>query len=325
MRRRWKILIGILVGLAALLAVNTIVVDSETGGASATAPGAELVELPGGVLQVVDEGPTAVPPARAGPPIVLVHCYGCSLHWFDRLAPLLAERHRVVRVDLLGHGDSEKPSSGYSIADQAALVAGTLNELGVQGATVVGHSMGFTVTVALAEQASQLVDRMVNIGEGPDGDFCSLPFLARLAYAPVVGQALWRITPDAAIESGFSSAFAPGFEIGEGFPNPDQIVDDYRAMTFTSFGLAHDANDEFRAEAPLDGRSRATAVSLLSLFGAEDQICDPVSSQTAYEAVPGARTATIDGAGHSPNVERPEQTAELIERFAAAGAGSAGG
>lgn len=322
MRRRWQIVIVIAVALVALLAVNAIVVGSQTRSASITAAGAELIELPGGEIQTTDQGPTAVTPDRAGAPIVLIHCYTCSLHWFDRLAPLLAERHRVVRVDLLGHGGSEKPASGYSIPDQAALVAGALNELGVQGATVVGHSMGFTVVVALAEQASQLVDRMVNLGEGPSADFCSIPFAARLAYAPVLGQALWRVTPAFAIEDGYSSVFAPGYEASDGFPSSGQIVDDYRAMTFTSFVEGREANDDYRDEIPLDARARGSAVPLMSLFGAEDQICDPVSSQAAYQSVPGARVETIDGAGHSPNVERPEETAELIERFASAGAGS---
>ena len=98
---------------------------------------------------------------------MLLHCYSCSLHWWDQLAPILAENHRVIRIDLLGHGGSQKPSSGYSIEDQGGLVAGALDQLDVQGAVVVGHSMGFAVAVALAERASQLVDRLVNIDQGP--------------------------------------------------------------------------------------------------------------------------------------------------------------
>jgi pimeloyl-ACP methyl ester carboxylesterase len=316
LRLRWKITLGALLDLAALLALNTIVVDAETEGAEATVEDGEILELPGGDLQVLEEGPTEAPPARAGPPIVLVHCYSCSLHWWDRMAPILAERHRVVRIDLLGHGGSEKPSTGYTIPDQGALVAGALNRLGIEAATVVGHSMGFAVTVALAEQASQLVDRMVNLGAGPTVESCSIPFIARLAYAPILGQALWRITPDFAIEDGYESLFAPDYDVEAGFPNPDQIVDDYRAMTFTSFAEARAGNNDYREQQPLDERVRATAVPLMSVFGADDEICEPGTSQAAYETVPGARTVTIEGAGHSPNVERPQQTARLIEGFA---------
>lgn len=318
MKARWKILIGLLVALAVLLAVNTVVVDNETKHAEATADGGRILELPGGDVQVTVEGGSAsLPRETFDPPIVLLHCYSCSLHWFDELAPILARDHQVVRIDLLGHGGSEKPSSGYKIDEQAALVAGALDELGVQGAVVVGHSMGFSVAVALAEQASQLVDRVVNIGEGPTEGSCSLPFIAKLAYTPVLGEALWRVTPSFAIEDGYASAFAPGYETEAGFPNPDQTIDDYRAMTYTSFRAAHDGNADFVAELALDDRLRRIAVPLLSIFGTEDQLCDPESAQAAYDAVPGAWIAEIEGAGHSPNVEKPRETAALIEEFAA--------
>ena len=317
MKRRWKVLIGLLAALAVLLAVNTIIVDNQTKGAEITVEGGQLLQLPSGDVQVFEEGPTVAGPRQAGAPIVLVHCYACSLHWWDRLASLLAEQHRVIRLDLLGHGGSEKPSSGYAISDQGALVAGALNELGVDGAVVVGHSMGFSVSVALATAASQLVDRVVNIGEGPDTDDCDLPFLARLGYSPVLGEALWRITPNFAVKNAYEEAFAPGYDLESGFENPDQVVDDFRAMTFTSFEDSHDANDDYRDEIPLDERITQAAVPLLSIFGAEDQVCDPETSQAAYEEVPGARTEAIESAGHSPNVEQPEESAALIERFAA--------
>jgi pimeloyl-ACP methyl ester carboxylesterase len=313
-RRGWKILIGVVLALAALLAINTLVVDNETKEAEVTFDGAEVLSLPGGDVQVLDEGPQLR--ARAGAPIVLLHCYSCSLHWFDELAPLLARRHRVIRIDLLGHGGSQKPSSGYEIDEQAALVAGALDQLEVQGAVVVGHSMGFSVATALATRASQLVDRVVNIDEGPTEDSCSVPFVARLAYTPVLGQAMWRLTPDFAIEDGFESAFAPGYELSDGFPNPDQVVNDLNAMTYTSFREAYDAARDYVKAVPLDDRLRQAAVPLLSIFGAEDQICDPDESQAAYRTVPGARLAEIEGAGHSPNVERPDRTAALIQEFA---------
>jgi len=311
MKRRWKVLIGALAALAALLALNTIIVNGQTKEAEVTIEGGKILELPGGAVQVLDRG------SRRGSPIVLLHCYSCSLHWWDAMAPLLGRRHRVIRVDLLGHGGSQKPASGYEIDEQAALVAGALDQLGVQGAVVVGHSMGFSVATALATRATQLVDRLVNIGEGPEPDACSLPALARLAYAPVLGQAAWRLTPDFLVDEAYKRAFAPGYEIASGFPNPDQVVEDLDAMTFTSFRDAERANDDYVSELSLDQRLQRLPVPLLSIFGSEDQICDPESSQEAYRTVPGARLATIEGAGHSPNVEKPRETAALIEEFAA--------
>jgi pimeloyl-ACP methyl ester carboxylesterase len=315
MRRGAKIALAILAALAVLLGVNALVLSNQTKGSEVTIDGGRIVELPGGAVQIYEQGPTLR--SLPGAPVVLVHCYGCSLHWWDRLAPLLARGHRVVRLDLLGHGGSEKPGSGYSIEEQAALVAGALDELEVQGAVVVGHSMGFSVSVALAERATQLVDRLVNIGAGPDPDDCDIGFVESLAYWPVLGEAILRLAPDAGVRQGYESAFAPGYDLDSGFNEEDQVVLDHEAMTATSFNEAADASHDYREEVPLDERLQQIAVPLLSVFGSEDQTCDPRSSQAAYRLVPGARTETIRRAGHSPNVEKPAETAQLIERFAA--------
>ena len=201
MRRGWKILIGALVALAILLTVNTIVLNQETKAADVTVSGGRILDLPGGAVQVVEQGPTVGKLPRvagrqaARPPIVLLHCFGCSLHWWDRMVPLLARRHRVIRIDLLGFGGSEKPKSGYSMEDQGRLVALALGKLRVQGAVVVGHSMGFSVATALAAESSELVDRLVDIDAAPDPSFGGLPFLARLTSTPVIGQALRQDQP----------------------------------------------------------------------------------------------------------------------------------
>jgi pimeloyl-ACP methyl ester carboxylesterase len=315
LRRGWKILIAVVAVLAVLLTLNTIAVDNETGSAEVTADGGQVVELSAGDVQVVEEGPTAR--GREGPPIVLLHCYSCSLHWWDRLVPRLSERHRVVRLDLLGHGGSDKPKSGYSIEEQGAIVAEALNRLDVEGATVVGHSMGAAVATALAAESSELVDRLVVIDQAPDTSFGSLPLIARLAYVPVLGQLLDRITPDFAIKDGYADAFAPDYDIERGFEDPDQVVEDFDAMTYTSFDESAAEEEDYVDEIPLDDRITSAAIPLLVIFGDQDQLYDdPEEALAAYEDVPGARRAMIEGAGHSPNVERPEQTARLILEFA---------
>ena len=315
MKRRWKVLLGVAAALAVLLALNTAVLNQQTKGAEVTVEGAEIVRLAGGEIQVLDQ------PARSrrpGATIVLLHCYLCSLQWWDELAPLLAEEHRVIRIDLLGHGGSEKPSSGYSVPDQAALVAGALSELEVEGAVVVGQSMGAAMAVALAEQSSQLVDRVVDMSLAATNESSSLPFLARLSYVPVIGQALYRITPDFAIRSGFAEAFAPGYEVSPEFE--DVIVDGYRAMTYTAFKQAHDELDAYRDEAPLDTRIASAAVPLMVLLGSDDQIVDAAIAEEEWSDVPGVRIETLPGIGHTPQIEAPEETAALIEEFAAAAA-----
>jgi pimeloyl-ACP methyl ester carboxylesterase len=300
--------------------VHTVVLDSQTKEAEATLDGGEILTTPGGDVQVVEQGPSAVGARRAGAPIVLLHCYTCSLRWYDRITPLLSRRHRVIRIDLLGHGGSEKPASGYGISEQAASVAAALNEVGVDGATVVGNSMGGAVAVALAEQASQLVDRVVILDTTPDADCCGeLSFLARIARWPVLGEALWRVRLDSLVKSEYEQSFAPGFDVESGFQDPDQVVHDLDAMTFTAYREAHDAFEAYVDELPLDERMTRAAVPLMAAFGTEDQIVDAEEAVARYDAVTGARTELIDEAGHAPQIEQPRRTAALIEAFAAEG------
>jgi pimeloyl-ACP methyl ester carboxylesterase len=314
MRTAWKLLIAILVLLAILIAINTIVVDQETKGASVTVDGGRILELPGGSeLQVTDTRPARK--GARGAPIVLLHCFGCSMRWWDRMMPALGRDHRVIRIDLLGFGGSEKPGGGYSMQDQARLVALALGRLNVQGAVVVGHSLGFDVATALAKESSELVDRLVNIDEQTEPGFGDLPFLAQLGFVPVVGETIWRVTPDFAIRDGYDTAFAPDYEVGD---FGDVIVDGFRAMTYTSYDTSPAEAEDYENERPLDQRVGEAAVPLLVIFGAEDQLYDdPAEAANAYGDVPGARVELIQGAGHSPNVEKPGRTARLILDFAA--------
>jgi pimeloyl-ACP methyl ester carboxylesterase len=304
-RRRWKIAIGVVALLGVLLAVNAVVVEDETKPAGVTVQGGRILHLRGGEMQVLERGP------HGAPPIVLVHCFTCAIDWWDGVIPRLDRDHRVIAVDLRGYGGSEKPGSSYSMEDQAAFVAEALRRLGVRDATVVGHSLGGTVITALNEGFPQLVGRLAIIDQAPDESYESggLPFTAKLSFTPVLGPALWRITPDFAIKDGLGAAFAPGYDV------PDRFVDDFRRMTYTSYTADTEEGDYSNA-LPLDRRIARTGTPLLAIFGAEDQIYDARKALAAYAAIPGARTKLVAGAGHSPNVEKPAETAALLLRFA---------
>jgi pimeloyl-ACP methyl ester carboxylesterase len=308
-----KILLAVLAGLIVLLVLNAIAVSNETKDAEVNVDGAELIETANGTLQILDEG------NPEGSPIVLIHGFATSMHWYDELAPLLAADHRVIRVDLLGHGGSEKPGAGYSMEDQASAIALALADLGVKDATVVGHSLGATVATALVEQSPDLASRVVDIDQAPDNSYGELSFSARLAKTPVIGQALNRVTdiaPDSAVRDQYEQAFAPDFNMSSGFDDPDQVVEDLREMTYTSYVDSGNAEDDYTDERPLNERLSSAEVPLLVIFGAEEQIYDPADEAIRpFEGIAGVRTELIEGAGHSPQVEKPEETAALILAF----------
>jgi pimeloyl-ACP methyl ester carboxylesterase len=305
MRRGWKIPIGAVVVLVVLLGLNAVTVDHETKSASVTEPGGRILSLPGGELEVVERGP------RKASPIVLIHCFTCAINYWDGMIPLLDRDHRVIAIDLLGHGGSAKPASGYSVEDQADVVAQALGQLGVSDAEVVGHSLGGPVTIALAEQSPQLVSRMVLIDSIPDTSYGDVGFVGELPFKPVIGEALWRVKPDFSIRDGLEVAFAPGFSV------PDAFVEDVKRLTYSAYTDSHDAFDEYTGEKPLPERAAALHKPLLAIMGAEEQIAsDPREALAAYrKGDPGVETTLVAGAGHSPNVEKPAQTAGLVLRF----------
>jgi pimeloyl-ACP methyl ester carboxylesterase len=322
---RWlKITLGVIAGLIVLLLLNAVVVSNATRDAYVRNGGARLVDTSDGTLQVLEQANQDIRPPqtpRPGNPIVMIHCYTCSMSWWDRLAPLLERDHRLIRVDLLGHGGSSKPGAGYSIDEQATAVTEALAKLGVVDATVVGHSLGGSVVTALAQQSPRLASRVVIIDQAAEDGFEHESLAQHLSYWPVVGQAsdrLMRITPKSVVRDQYGDAFAPGYDISSGFDNPDQPVDDLRAMTYTAYKDTYDAEKDFVDEAPLDQRLAATHLPALVIFGAEDQIYDAQEAVSRYQQnVPGVQTHLIPGAGHSPNVERPNLVAPLILAFAA--------
>lgn len=306
MRRRLTIGIGVVLALLVLLAVNALVVDGETEGAEVTVPGGRILNLPSGDLQYVERGPVDAPP------IVLIHCFSCAIDWWDGMLPMLEREHRVIAVDLLGHGGSEKPSSGYTPAHQAEAVARALSALHIHDATVIGHSLGGSVAVALAERDPELVERVAIIDMPPDNSYGDLGFTAKLALQPVLGEALWQVKPDFSVRDGLEVAFAPGFDV------PDAFVEDAKRLTYTAYDGSVAGDDDFLDEESLDLRMRKVGRPLMVLMGAEEQIVDdPQRALDQYrQSVSQAQTHLIAGAGHSPNVEKPRQTARLVLRFA---------
>jgi pimeloyl-ACP methyl ester carboxylesterase len=307
MGRRLKESIGVVLALLALLLLNALWVDGETEGAEVTVPDGRILDLAGGEVQVAEHGP------RQGSPIVLIHCFSCAMDWWDGVVPRLERDHRVVTLDLLGHGGSEKPSSGYTPQNQAEVVAEALERLQVADATVVGHSLGGAVGVALTERNPELVDRLVIVDMPPDNSYGDLGFIAGLAFRPVIGEALWKIKPDFSVRDGLEVAFAPGYDV------PDAFVEDVKRLTYTAYDDSPGGNDDYLDEESLDQRMKASGKPLMVLMGAEEQIVDdPQRALDQYaRAVPAAKTHLIGGAGHSPNVERPDLTSGLILRFAA--------
>lgn len=99
-----------------------------------------------------------------GPQIILLHGYTDSSFSYSRVLPSLNKKYHVYALDLRGHGDSERPASGYKLTDFAADVRAFMDQKGMKRATIVGHSMGSFIAQRLATLAPERVERLVLIG-----------------------------------------------------------------------------------------------------------------------------------------------------------------
>jgi len=298
MRRTLIILILAAVGVA--LFANAMLVGAKTRSAIARS-GGQLMETGVVTANVKVEG--------EGPPIVLIHGFGAALDWWDAIAPGLARDHKVIRLDLIGHGGTEAPASGYSIERQAVLVKAVLDKLGVGRLAVVGHSMGGEVATAFTALDPSRVERLVLIDSPPKPE-TTFDLMTRLGLMPVIGQALWRLRTDTMLRQALAQGFAPGFSV------PEKFVADLWQLTYTVF---HNAHDDSIAYVTAEGTpARLSALDpvppLFVLFGTRAQLISPQSAKL-FETVPGASVVMVDGAGHSPMVEAPERTLALIRDF----------
>ncbi|MFD9320338.1 alpha/beta fold hydrolase [Streptomyces sp. NPDC060053] len=257
-----------------------------------------ILSLEHGDLHVCQNGP------RDAPVLLLIHGSASSSRSWNALVPLLATLHRVIRVDLPGHGRSAEPVGGdYAIPEQGHRIGRALDQLGVAHALVVGHSSGGYAATALAERRPDLVTALSLINTGPGMD-------AFIAPGPTTfDPAQWPPT-DEQIRRFASTGFRPGYEV------PQELVDELRGMTYRAVVAAMQASTAYLNQRALPDRLTVLGKPLQVIFGDQDRRWRP-SSAADYRVVPGAKVESLPGAGHTPILEDPQRTAALLLSFAA--------
>ncbi|MEU0603234.1 alpha/beta hydrolase [Streptomyces sp. NPDC006393] len=272
--------------------------DSHVNGGTETT-GSSILSLDGGDIHVCQDGP------RDAPALLLIHGSASSSRSWSPMVPLLAGAHRVIRIDLLGHGRSAKPAeASYSVPDQARRAGEALDRLGVEHAVVVGHSSGGVVATALAEERPALVTALALVNTGPGLD----AFIAPETAPPGLSQ--WPPTADQLrrfASTGFSRA---------GYRIPEELLDDVRRMTYHTFTTTMRATRSYLEQRALPDRLTVLGKPLLVIFGEDDRRWRS-SSAFDYRVVPGARVELLPGLGHSPLLEDPPRTAAPLTAFTA--------
>ncbi|WP_326568290.1 alpha/beta hydrolase [Amycolatopsis rhabdoformis] len=253
-----------------------------------------VYDIDGVALHLREDGPADAPA------VLLVHGFVGSLHSYDRLVPLLADRFRVLRPDLRGHGCTGG-HTGLDARSQAQTLAGALKLAHAEQLTAVGHSFGADVVLALAAE-SGTVARTVLIGQAPDYTHATFPPGNGLLARATVGRLLQRV-----------ATFAP---LGSALRRTPlrQAHADFSATSPAMAAAVLTERRALLATTPLDAQVAALGLPTLALLGRRDRLYNHTTSATRYRTA-GAEVHFLD-AGHTPFVEKPSEVAELITDFA---------
>ena len=226
-------------------------------------------------------------------PVALLHAVGSSGHMWDGVRPLLADRTRVLTVDLLGHGESGDPAREMTVPDHADEVAGLLEHVGLGPVTLMGCSLGALIALDLTARHPALVASLIL--NGCPGWHRESQRTARLVSLAA------RVGP-----SGVPGADFP--LLGTATPPSDVVAKQRRAdlqrngRWFLSSWWAIAAFD------PIARLGRITCPTQVVMGDADFHLA---TSCTLVEGIPGARLTVLPGVGHLSPFDDPESLAEI--------------
>jgi pimeloyl-ACP methyl ester carboxylesterase len=257
--------------------------------------------------------------AGSGPPIVLIHGIGDSSATWEPVLAALARRHLVIAPDLLGHGNSDKPRADYSVAAYANGVRDLLGVLGVERATLVGHSLGGGVAMQFAYQFPERTERLVLVGSGGAGPDVTPVLRAMTLPGAALALNLLRL-PGARLQVGAVVALLRALDTGLGQDAPDllRMVDALPDTTArTAFIRTLRAVVDWRGQVVtmLDRCYLTRGMPTMLVWGGRDAVVPVAHAHRAHEAMPGSRLEVFDDAGHFPFHADPARFVALLEDF----------
>ena len=266
------------------------------------------VEKPGRTVSIDGVGVHYLE-AGEGPALVLIHGLGASTFTFQRVVPELARRFRVVALDLKGFGFSDRPDGDYTLTAQADLVRQLMDRLGIEKASVLGHSMGGAVAMRLALAHPERVERLILASSASD-----LELGRRIWGAALLGRLLPLVAPftlhnrrfrELSLKSGFYETDRCTEQIIEGYMMPGRVRGYLRALGNT---MAHWRRDPRLRPADITHPT-------LVLWGEADRWLPPSRGERLHRLISGSRLEVIKGGGHLFLQEQPESSLRLIEDF----------
>ena len=312
MKRLRKLGIALLVVLVGLTTLPYLVdvpksadVDPATLLAYAAAPGARIITADG-VQSVVAEAGDPQDPA-----LLLIHGFGGSTYGYrDVMAPLAARGWHVIAIDLPGFGLSEKSwGRDYSHKAQATFALAVLDQLKIDRAVLLGHSMGGNVISWILALAPERVAALAYIDAAvaqPNGAVSSSPSFASVSLdVPPVRRIARIAIRNAFSRETFAELLSSAFAV-KSVVNRYGLVDGYAASSLLRdwdlalLGIIRDGAKNALPETIATLSAAAGAPPTLILWGRDDSWVPLTSGEVLRADLPEAEWVVLPGIGHVP-------------------------
>ncbi|HKB34377.1 MAG TPA: alpha/beta fold hydrolase [Candidatus Dormibacteraeota bacterium] len=267
-----------------------------------------------------------------GTPVVFIHGLGSSgyMEWRYNLEDTAA-RHRVFAPDLPGYGRTEKPRARYTIQYFARFVERYMEDRGLRSAAVVGASLGGRIALEVALEQPRLVRRLVLVNALGLGrpKVTAAQMTYGLVTLPRVGEAAMRFARDAlhwappniirrvaARYAGASADLVKSMDDGY-LDNLREMyaTDGFHNAYLTTIRSLINPGALFGGNHDVTARLNELKVPVQLIWGADDPLFPVAHAGRAHAMIARSRLAVIEGAGHSPQAERPEEFNRVLRRF----------
>jgi pimeloyl-ACP methyl ester carboxylesterase len=270
-------------------------------GAMAGEPAtASYLEVDGARVRYLDIG--------RGPAVVLLHGFASSLETWDAVVPALAEKHRVIALDLKGFGWSDRPAGDYSPEAEANLVFALLDARGVSRAAVVAHSWGSSVALAMALSRPERVTRLALYDAWIYDE--QLPTFFHLARTGGLGEAMFALWYDERSDDKIEHAFFNKDAIPQ--PLVEAVAKALERPGTKAAALAAVRGQRFESS---QRRYGAVQQPALLLWGREDEVTLLDAGERLARDLPHARLAVYPRCGHFPMLEAAHASTADLQAF----------
>jgi pimeloyl-ACP methyl ester carboxylesterase len=253
-----------------------------------------------------------------GPAIVLIHGIAEDSDTWIRIIRTLARDHRVVAPDLFGSGESDNSSGDYSLGDQAASIRDLMDRLGIESATLVGHSLGGGIALQFAYLFPERCDRLVLVASGGLGR--EVHPLLRLLTVPGVNVVLplacsqYVSDRGRAVLKGLRQVGVQSNQADTIWKAHSNLVERSKQKAFIrSLNAVIDPGGQ-----SIDATDRlylTQGLPVLIVWGDADNVIPVDHAIAAQKAIPHSRLHVIPGVGHFPHIEARKEFLEVIGQF----------